>query len=228
MTTIPTLSAYSGEFPDRQVQDRDTFASNIYSYISWVGTLFATSFNVVAEKLNLLSGEINLAKDEVETNRNYVASAKDSIEATMGATFTGDWNNADDFTNKTVVFNGAIWVGLQSAIGETPTQNENWVLVRYIENVRSVTADCTAVMGDVLEISTLNNTVNITFPTPVHGGRVTILDKDLNFETNNVNITLVNALYYGQATTIELVDNTSSFTFVCVEHTDGTFTWRIK
>jgi len=81
---IPKVDSYTGDFPDRKVQDRDTFAENIFSYIKWAGTSFIASLNVVINSINSTVAQLNEWVDavnawqsEVSENANIAKALRD-------------------------------------------------------------------------------------------------------------------------------------------------------
>jgi len=230
MTEVPNVPPYSGDMPNRAEQDRDTFADNIFLYIKWAGTTFLTNFNIVVEKINIVNSEITTAAEEVQENRDYVSNAKATIEATMGATYSGTWNSVDDFTNKTVINNGSIWVGLSSDIGNIPDYNSNWLFVNYVENKVYKNANYTANVGDIIYVDTSIAKVTITLPTAVKGARIRIYDQEWTFDIFSCDVIDINGILINKiddGTVYEIDTRGASRTLEVIENKNNILEWRV-
>lgn len=243
MTEIPSVQPYSGDMPNRAEQDRDTFANNIYAYITWAGTTFLNAFNLAIDKINILSGEINTTATDIQANKDYVADAKATIENTMGTSYGGTWNDTDDFKDKTVSYNGALWVGLDSDVGNSPTwNNSKWLFLNEITNYKNVTANVTANMGDILLVDATNTTstiegvavIEITLPSPAPNTHVRYIDikglfeggaKGVRLKTVNANDTVMGLNTNDDTTAIVTDNKNASRTLIAVE-SGNNFDWR--
>ena len=224
---IPVVPAYTGA--ETCVGDADTQRlSFCVAFVYLKDTLVPYINDVFVVKLNDCRVWISEQVAKVATDRDFVAGAKTLVEVAMGATYAGAWNTTGDFTNKEVTYNNALWVGVSPIAGTPPSLNGNWLFVSYVKKTVEINSDYTATMGDEIRVDTTNNIVNITFPNPTEDGIVEIIDKELMFSTNKVNLTFQNATFYKKSEVIELKDDTSSFTFICRKMNNNNFDWRIK
>jgi len=94
MTTIPTLTVYSGVIPDKATQTAIEFANNVYPYMKFYDETRVPEMQSHATALNTLSAEMGqnalqvsidksitlTARDEAESAKNIAVLAKDEIE----------------------------------------------------------------------------------------------------------------------------------------------------
>ncbi len=228
MIEMPSIDEYPNEVPDRSKQNKYIFADNIFLYIKWVGGTFLKSLNLFVEKLNLLSGEIDEISEGIKQNKADILSAKSMVTSTLGATYSGLWNAEDDFTNKTVSYNGMIWVGLSPTVGIEPSLSSSWLFVTNIRREVTIESDYVAKIGDKILVDSSSGVVNITCPQPIENGRFSVVDLELMFKENKVALYFPNATFYKRGEVIDLKDDGSSFTFVCIKLKNNTYDWRVE
>ena len=223
----------------------ETLSQTIYFlYIKWAGTTFLTNFNLVVEKINAVATEINNTfadtsdlkdeateiRDETVELRDEVVKLKDAVVATMGATYAGEWNSTDDFTDKLVIFNGDSWVGVTPVIGEAPSQG-NWVSVGTPPVVRVETnIDYMANMEEIIYVDTSSGVVTVTMPMAVKHGKVRIIDKEWTFDSFPCNVIddngiLINKIDDGTAYEIDIKG--ASRTLEVIENKNNILEWRV-
>ena len=130
---ITTVPEYAGEA--LCTGDADAQRLAFCSYFSWVQDTFVPYINnTFVPKLGECIDWIGEQVTQVARDRDQVTEDRNFIASTLNAQYVGAWNATDDFFNKMVEYDGALWVGLLSAVGETPQRNDNWLFVNYISS----------------------------------------------------------------------------------------------
>jgi len=149
--------------------------------------VFTPAVGTLATELKTCTDWIVTKAQEIENNATKVLNASTTVSSVMGSTYGGEWNANDDFVNKTVIYNGAIWVGLKSAVGETPTFNNKWIFVNHVTKIVYTSVDYISTPGDIIQIDTTNNEVSVTLPAnPFEGQFVEFIDIKSMFNTHKL------------------------------------------
>jgi len=86
MTTLTTLTAYSGVVPNRAMQDDNARALAVFSFLQYAGVSLVTEINTnFVSKLNTLAGEIDTVAAQVAEDKNTIIEAKDITVAAKNA-----------------------------------------------------------------------------------------------------------------------------------------------
>ena len=80
MTTLPTLTVYSGDIPNRKAMTREEFAESVYQYLKYFDESFTPETNDLVEKTNTLSGEIQTAADNAKTSEDNAKTSENNAK----------------------------------------------------------------------------------------------------------------------------------------------------
>ena len=220
---IPVVPEYTGDA--LCTGDADAQRLAFCSYFGWVQDTFVPYLNnTFVAKLTTCIDWITEQVTAVEEDRVFVADAKNSIEILMGTAYGGEWNNVDDFTNKTTIYNRAIWVGIAPIIGEEPAFNSKWLFVNYLIRKVSINSDYTAFVGDFIQVDTTSNIVSVTLPNaPLEWQFVDFIDIKGTFDINKLIIVRNGHFIMGLDEDMEVKKQNISFRLEFLDNN-----WRIK
>ena len=227
--TIPTVPAYAGA--ETCVGDADVQRLSFCQAFSYLkDTLVPYINNTFVVKLEECKNWIAEQVATIATDTAIVISAKATVEATMGATYAGVWNNTDDYTNKTTTHNGIVWVGLTPTVGVAPNFNKHWLFVAYATKKIYKNSDYSANYSEEIFVDTTANKVTITLPTASLNMRVRIVDQEMYFFKNNCNVvasdeTIINKISDGTPYQIDI--RGASRTLECVKNKNDILEWRV-
>jgi hypothetical protein len=86
MTTLTTLTPYSGVVPNRAIQDDNARALAVFNFLQYAGVSLVTDINTnFVSKINTLAGEIGSAAAQVAEDKNTIIEAKDVTVAAKNA-----------------------------------------------------------------------------------------------------------------------------------------------
>jgi len=186
--------------------------------------VFTPAVGTFSTELGTCTAWITEQVTAVEEDRVFVADAKNSIEILMGTAYGGEWNNVDDFTNKTTIYNRAIWVGIAPIIGEEPAFNSKWLFVNYLIRKVSINSDYTAFVGDFIQVDTTSNIVSVTLPNaPLEWQFVDFIDIKGTFDINKLIIVRNGHFIMGLDEDMEVKKQNISFRLEFLDNN-----WRIK
>jgi len=85
MTQLPTLTPFSGQVPNKQTMDKDTFANSVHTYLNYFNDSFVPETNALVTNLIVFAGEIqefidtaNQTVEEIDQIKTDTISAKDA------------------------------------------------------------------------------------------------------------------------------------------------------
>ena len=100
MTNLPTIRKFTGQVPNKETMDKDTFANSVHTYLNYFNDVFVPDTQDFTDKMNTLEGELddflNDANDlvnQADSIRTDVTNLKD--ETIQYKTLAKNYANAD-------------------------------------------------------------------------------------------------------------------------------------
>jgi hypothetical protein len=224
MTTLPTITQYTGQVPDRTTMDKNTFANSVYYYLKYFNGTFTPQSNDFATKLNTLSGELTQVRDDTINAKNDAENAKNI--ALASANFDGEWDSSKSYTHPvSVIYNNVYYLSLQDSTGKEPDTNPTYWVSFNPEYNSQQNADFTCTPFYRYFVDTSNNIVNATIPSnTAEYTKISFEDLKGTFDTNKLVIKRedTNETIMGKAEDMEVTTKNISFVMIKV----GT-DWRL-
>ena len=224
MTTLPTLTKYSGAIPNKATMDKNTFANAVHPYLNWwndyIPTLeeWATNLQTLSSELQTLATDTEGFRNDAETFKNDAESAKQGAEtAETGAIQAKNDAQAiaDGITAQ--LPEGTIsdnTVGTDTTWSSSKIQQE--LLASGEFNTYSVvTSNKTIVAKEFCYVDTTAGEVIITLPTnPNDNDIVGFVDFKSNFDNNRLIVARNGKNIMGLAEDLEVTSKNIAFKLI--------------
>lgn len=130
--TIPTITEYLGEVPNRREQSAEVFTAASITWTDYQADTFIPSINTTVEAMNLAVIAVN---DDVTLSVDAAATASSS------ANYQGDWFvGAEALKGQSWSHDGLLWRAKQDGLVE-PAEGAFWLLINAAKTISTKTSE---------------------------------------------------------------------------------------
>jgi len=93
MTELPKIRAFTGQVPNKEVMDKDTFANSVHTYLNYFNDTFVPDTQDFVDKAIQWNDELDTYKTDIENIKNEADTIKTDVENYKN--LAKDYANAD-------------------------------------------------------------------------------------------------------------------------------------
>jgi len=202
MTTIPSITAYSGTIPDKDTQTKEDFANNVYPYLNYIDKTFVPSFEAAKTAMNAWDTDLAEETDNIEAKvteaSNYAndsashaaESASHAVDSANSAIQSAQYRDESNAISFSAVNSKGEWSNLTGALNipASVSHNDNlWILANDLADVTASEPSDTNPDWQIVKI--IPNTTKAVVSRAFSVNEEYVIDLDGNATTPNVSVT---------------------------------------